>query len=85
LTCETYKRSYYTIQAKDPKHDTGSLLFFRIGWGVTAPMFMYVAADLFKGNAFCLIYGFVKGAIGIEEAFGTWVRRYIFDKTMSYQ
>ena len=59
--------------------------FFRIGWGVTAPMFMSVAADLFKGKAFYLIYGFVEGAIGIGEAFGAWVGGYIFEKTMSYQ
>jgi MFS family permease len=61
------------------------LIFFGIGWGVTAPMFMSVAADLFKGRVFGLIYGIVEGAIGIGGALGTWVGGYIFDKTMSYQ
>jgi len=61
------------------------IIFFGIGWGVTAPMFMSVAADLFKGRMFGLIYGIVEGGIGIGCAFGAWVAGYIFDKTMSYQ
>ena len=60
-------------------------IFFGIGWGVTAPMFMSTAADLFKGKAFGLIYGIVEGAIGIGGAFGAWIGEYIFDRTMSYQ
>jgi MFS family permease len=60
-------------------------IFFGIGWGVTAPMFMSMAADLFKGRVFGFIYGIVEGAIGIGGAFGAWVGGYIFDKTMSYQ
>jgi len=42
------------------------LIFFGIGWGVTAPMFMSVAADLFKGKMFGLIYGIVEGALVSE-------------------
>lgn len=60
-------------------------IFFGVGWGVTAPMFMSVAADLFKGKTFGLIYGIVEGAIGIGAALGAWVAGYIFDKTQSYQ
>jgi len=60
-------------------------IFFGIGWGVTAPMFMSVAADLFKGRMFGLIYGIVEGAIGIGGAFGAWVAGYIFDTTQTYQ
>lgn len=56
-----------------------------MGWGVTAPMFMAVAADLFRGKVFGLIYGFVEAGIGIAGAFGAWVAGYIFDKTHSYQ
>jgi len=61
------------------------LIFFGIGWGVTAPMFMSVAADLFKGKMFGLIYGIVEGGIGIGGAFGAWVAGYIFDTTQTYQ
>ncbi|MGD8522300.1 MAG: MFS transporter [Desulfobacterales bacterium] len=61
------------------------LIFFGMGWGVTAPMFMAVAADLFRGRVFGLIYGFVEAGIGIAGAFGAWVAGYIFDKTHSYQ
>jgi MFS family permease len=59
--------------------------FFGIGWGVTAPMFMAAAADLFRGKAFGLIYGVVEGAIGMGGAFGAWVAGAIFDTTQSYQ
>ena len=61
------------------------LFFFGMGWGVTAPIFIAKAADLFKGNIFGLIYGFVEAAIGIGGGFGAWVAGFIFDKTHSYQ
>lgn len=60
-------------------------VFFGMGWGATAPMFMAVAADLFKGRIFGLIYGFVEAGIGIAGAFGAWIAGFIFDKTQSYQ
>jgi len=60
-------------------------VFFGMGWGVTAPMFMAVAADLFRGKIFGLIYGFVEGGVGIAAAFGAWVAGFIFDETQSYQ
>jgi MFS family permease len=60
-------------------------IFFGMGWGVTAPMFMAVAADLFKGRIFGLIYGFLEAGIGIAGAFGAWIAGFIFDKTQSYQ
>lgn len=60
-------------------------IFFGIGWGVTAPIYMSVAADLFKGRMFGLIYGIVEGGIGIGGAFGAWVAGYIFDTTQTYQ
>jgi len=58
--------------------------FFGMGWGVTAPMFMATAADLFKGRTFGLIYGVVEGAIGMGAALGTWAAGAIFDRTGSY-
>ena len=60
-------------------------IFFGMGWGATAPMFMVVAADLFRGRIFGLIYGFVEAGIGIAGAFGAWIAGFIFDKTQSYQ
>ncbi|MGD2126436.1 MAG: MFS transporter [Desulfobacteraceae bacterium] len=59
-------------------------IFFGTGWGVTAPMFMAAAADLFKGRVFGLIYGILEGGIGVGAAFGAWVAGYIFDTTKSY-
>jgi MFS family permease len=61
------------------------IIFFGAGWGVTAPMFMSVAADLFRGRGFGLIYGILEGVIGIGGALGAWVPGFIFDKTQSYQ
>ena len=60
-------------------------IFFGIGWGVSAPMFMAAAADLFKGRGFGLIYGIVEAGVGIGGAFGAWVGGFIFDRTQSYQ
>ena len=59
-------------------------IFFGIGWGVTAPMFMSVSADLFQGKIFGLIYGFVEAGIGVAAALGAWVAGAIFDVTQSY-
>lgn len=59
--------------------------FFGVGWGVTAPMIMSTAADLFQGKAFGLIYGLVEGGIGVAGALGAWVAGVIFDKYQSYQ
>lgn len=59
-------------------------LFFGAGWGSTAPMFMSIAADLYKGKNFGLIYGMLEGTIGIGAAVGTWVGGYIFDQTQNY-
>ncbi|UCD71975.1 MAG: MFS transporter, partial [Syntrophobacterales bacterium] len=61
------------------------MIFFGSGWGATAPMFMAVAADLFQGRGFGLIYGILEGIIGIGGAVGAWVGGFIFDKTQSYQ
>jgi MFS family permease len=60
-------------------------VLFGMGWGVTAPIFMAVAADLFKGRIFGLIFGFLEAGIGIAAAFGAWIAGFIFDKTQSYQ
>lgn len=60
-------------------------IFFGMGWGGAAPMYMAVAADLFRGRIFGLIYGIVEGGAGLAGAFGAWTAGYIFDQTGSYQ
>ena len=59
-------------------------IFFGAGWGVTAPMFMSVTGDLYKGKNFGLIYGTVEGVIGLGAAAGAWVAGYVFDQTQNY-
>jgi MFS family permease len=60
-------------------------IFFGMGWGATAPLFMSIAADLFKGKEFGLIYGIVEGGIGVAGAIGAWIAGFLFDRTQSYQ
>lgn len=59
-------------------------LLFGAGWGSTAPMFMSVAGDLYKGRNFGLIYGLLEGFIGIGAALGSWLGGYLFDQTNTY-
>jgi MFS family permease len=61
------------------------LILFGMGWGVTAPMFMVVSADLFNGPIFGFIYGLVEAGIGIAGAIGSWMAGAIYDRTQSYQ
>jgi MFS family permease len=60
-------------------------VFLGMGWGVTAPMFITISADLFQGRQFGLIYGVVEGVIGGGCAFGAWFGGFVFDKVHSYQ
>lgn len=59
-------------------------VFFGIGWGVTAPIVMSGAADLFNGRIFGLMFGIVESVIGLAGAFGAWLAGFIFDRTHSY-
>jgi MFS family permease len=59
-------------------------VFFGMGWGATAPLFMATAADLFKGRIFGLIYGIVEGVMGFGGGLGAWIAGFIFDRTKSY-
>jgi MFS family permease len=59
-------------------------LLFGAGWGSTAPMFMSIAGDLYRGKHFGLIYGMVEGGIGVGAAVGSWVAGYIFDQSQNY-
>lgn len=60
-------------------------VFLGMGWGVTAPLFITIAADLFQGRQFGLIYGVMEAVIGGGCAFGAWFGGFIFDKAHSYQ
>jgi len=60
-------------------------VFFGMGWGSTAPLFMAAAADLFKGRIFGLIYGIVEGVMGLGGAIGALAAGFIFDQTKSYR
>jgi MFS family permease len=59
-------------------------LLFGAGWGSTAPMFMSIAGDLYKGRNFGLIYGMLEGFIGMGAAIGSWLGGYLFDQTNTY-
>ncbi len=61
------------------------VLLFSAGWGATAPMFMSIAGDLYKGKRFGLIYGMLEGMIGIGAALGSWLAGYLFDQTQTYR
>jgi len=60
-------------------------VFFGMGWGSTAPLFMAAAADLFKGRIFGLIYGIIEGAMNLGGALGALAAGVIFDQTKSYR
>lgn len=55
-----------------------------IGYGVLAPVFPAIAADLFGGSGFATIYGALYTAIGLGLALGTWGAGQIFDWTGTY-
>lgn len=63
----------------------GFFVFFGMGWGAAAPIFMAASADLFKGRVYGLVYGLIEGGIGVAGALGAWLGGFIFDKTGSYQ
>jgi MFS family permease len=58
--------------------------FFGSGWGATAPLFMSISADLYKGRNFGWVYGTLEGVLGIGAALGAYVGGVIFDRTGSY-
>ena len=61
------------------------VLLFGCGWGVTATTFMAVAADLFQGKSFGLIYGINEAVIGLGSALGPWLGGFVFDRTGTYR
>jgi MFS family permease len=61
------------------------MIFFGMGWGVAAPIFMSASADLFEKQSFGRTYGMVEAGFGIAGALGPWIAGAIFDLTKSYQ
>jgi len=61
------------------------IIFLGCGWGVTSPIFMSVAADLFQGKSFGLIYGINEAVLGIGAALGPWLGGFVFDATGNYR
>jgi MFS family permease len=58
--------------------------FFGSGWGATAPLFMSISADLYKGRNFGWIYGTLEGVLGMGAALGAYVGGVIFDRMGNY-
>jgi MFS family permease len=58
--------------------------FFGSGWGASAPLFMSISADLYKGKHFGWIYGTLEGVLGIGAALGAYLGGVIFDRTGNY-
>ena len=61
------------------------VVLFGCGWGVTATTFMAVAADLFQGRSFGLIYGINEAIIGLGSALAPWLGGFVFDCTGTYR
>jgi len=57
---------------------------FSAGWAVTAPSFMAVLADLFKGERFGMIYGFFESFMYALSIVGVWLVGMIYDLTKTY-
>lgn len=57
---------------------------FSAGWAVTAPSFMAVLADLFKGEKFGMIYGFFESFMYALSIVGVWFVGMVYDLTKTY-
>ena len=61
------------------------VFFFGCGWGVTAPMFMATAADLFQGRLLRPGLRRHRGGDWRRLALGPWLGGLVFDATGSYR
>lgn len=57
---------------------------FGAGWAVTAPSFMAVLADLFKGERFGMIYGLFESLMYALSIVGVWLVGMIYDNKGTY-
>ena len=59
-------------------------LFFALGYAVTATQPPLITADIFGGQAFGTIFGFLQIFNGAGGAFGTWFAGFVYDVAGSY-
>jgi MFS family permease len=59
-------------------------LFFALGYAVTATHPPLITADIFGGQAFGTIFGFLMVLNGIGGAFGAWFAGFVYDVAGSY-
>jgi MFS family permease len=59
-------------------------LFFALGYAVTATHPPLITADIFGGQAFGTIFGFLMILSGIGGAFGAWFAGFVYDVAGSY-
>ncbi len=61
------------------------VVFFGLGFGGRGVIVSAMAADVFGGKRFPVIYGAMNLAFGIGGPIGPWLGGYIYDRTGSYQ
>jgi MFS family permease len=59
-------------------------IMFALGYGVSAPLWPVITADLFAGRNLGSIFGFVTAFSGVGNAIGAWLGGYVYDITGSY-
>ncbi|MGD1215399.1 MAG: MFS transporter [Terriglobales bacterium] len=59
-------------------------LLFGVGYGMAVPSLMASATDLFQGEHFGAIFGFVILGAAVGGALGSWLGGYLFDLTRAY-
>ena len=60
------------------------VIFFGIGWGVTAPSIMSSSADIFDGKQYGFIFGVVQSVINLAAAIGSFLGGYLYENYQSY-
>ncbi|RMF85974.1 MAG: MFS transporter [Nitrospinota bacterium] len=58
--------------------------FFGLGFGARGPILSAIAADLFQGSNFAVIFGFISLGWGIGGALGPWFAGFVYDLMGSY-
>lgn len=60
-------------------------IFIGLGTGLTLPAVTGAATDLFQGQHFGAIYGFITFGFGIGGAISSWLGGYLFDRFGNYK
>jgi MFS family permease len=61
------------------------VFFFGLGYGARGPILSAIAADLFPGPSFGIIFGLVSIGYGLGGALGPWFGGYVYDLLGSYR